>query len=121
MRTQTVFLFVGLLLALTLVMATTAQPVESGDDTGPEIGLGIEGILRITSDPADQERPSIAEDRIVWQDKRNWNWDIYYYDLSSEEEVLATNVSHDETDPEISGDIILFADRAGSGGDPAGP
>ena len=39
---------------------------------------------RITINPSSEEFPAIYGDKIVWQDKRNGNWDIYMYKLSEE-------------------------------------
>lgn len=38
---------------------------------------------QITTNPSSQSNPDIYGDKIVWQDKRNGNWDIYLYDLST--------------------------------------
>lgn len=42
--------------------------------------------VQITTDPANQGRPELYGDIIVWKDFRAGNWDIYSYDLSSSSE-----------------------------------
>jgi len=42
--------------------------------------------VQITSDPANQGRPEIHGDIVVWKDFRAGNWDIYSYNLSSHTE-----------------------------------
>ena len=40
----------------------------------------------ICTEDGDQQNPAIYWDRIVWEDNRNGNWDIYMYDLTADEE-----------------------------------
>ncbi|MBI5869999.1 MAG: hypothetical protein HZB44_03425 [Actinobacteria bacterium] len=42
--------------------------------------------VQITTDPANQGRPAIHGNIIVWKDYRAGNWDIYSYDLSTNDE-----------------------------------
>ncbi|MCH8496078.1 MAG: hypothetical protein LAT57_10690 [Balneolales bacterium] len=55
--------------------------------------------------------PSIDGNRIVWQDNRNGNWDIYFYDLSTSIETQITSNSSDQTRPVISGNYIVWVDE----------
>ena len=56
-------------------------------------------------------RPSIDGNRLVWQDNRNGNYDIYYYDLSINTEMRITTNSSDQTHPVISGNYIVWVDN----------
>ncbi|GEM_PF-2771656 len=56
-------------------------------------------------------RPSIWENRIVWQDDRNGNWDIYMYDLSNNTEVQLTNNPYDQTYSFIYQDLVVYQDN----------
>ena len=65
---------------------------------------------QITTNQADQKFPAIYGDRIVWMDRRNGNWDIYMYDLSTGTETqITTNPSSHEY-PKIHGDRIVWED-----------
>ncbi|MBC7330046.1 DUF11 domain-containing protein [bacterium] len=66
--------------------------------------------VQITNDLHDQWNPAIYGDKIVWQDYRNGNWDIYMYDLSTKKEVQITNDPHDQWWPAIYGDKIVWQD-----------
>jgi beta propeller repeat protein len=65
---------------------------------------------QITGEVSDQTNPAIYGDKIVWQDYRNGNWDIYMYDISSEKDVRLTTSESDQIDPAICGDRIVWVD-----------
>lgn len=69
-----------------------------------------ERIIRITTNPADQEMPAISGNRIVWSDKRNGTWDIFMYDLATNIETQISNGPGDELDPHIFGNRIVYRD-----------
>ncbi len=59
------------------------------------------------------EDPDIYGDIIVWADYRNGNWDIYMYNLSSNEDRQITKNASDQEHPSICGDIIVWQDSRG--------
>ena len=64
----------------------------------------------ITTDAAYRDFPAISGDRIVWQDARNGNWDIYLFDLATgTEQQITTDPAH-QYSPAISGDRIVWED-----------
>jgi len=66
--------------------------------------------IRITTNSSDQVYPAISGDRIVWQDYRNGNWDVYLYDLSTGTETPITTNFSNQWSPAISGDRIVWQD-----------
>ena len=63
---------------LLLVEGCAVRPLTQSTEIQANKDIGIQ----ITKDPKDQENPAISENRIVWADYRNKNWDIYMYDLA---------------------------------------
>ena len=74
------------------------------------IGCGTENI-QITNLNTSQTEPSIHGNKIVWTDKRNGNYDIYMYDLKSEEETQITTNNNFQGIPDIFGDKIVWVDN----------
>ncbi|MDO8735925.1 MAG: hypothetical protein Q7K29_02430 [Thermoleophilia bacterium] len=71
--------------------------------------------VQITTDPANQGRPELHGDIIVWKDFRAGNWDIYSYDLaSSDEQPVSTNTAYQNL-AATNGTTIFWQDnRAGT-------
>jgi len=65
---------------------------------------------QITTNASDQYSPVIYGNKIVWQDYRNGNWDIYIYDLSTKKETQITTNTSDQYSPAIYGDRIVWVD-----------
>ncbi len=78
----------------------------------PPTGSSPEGEVRITSVLASRSYPKVSEDKIVWQDKRNGNYDIYLYDLTAKKERQLTSGSGDEFRPSIYGNKIVYLNRS---------
>lgn len=66
---------------------------------------------------ADQMHVSASGKRVVWQDKRNGDWDIYMKDVSSGVVSRITNNSSDQEFPSIDGDIIVWQDMRNGNSD----
>jgi beta propeller repeat protein len=94
----------------------------------PEIymyNLSTQSETRITNNASHQTYPAIFGDKIVWQDNRNSynftnkdgkvekrsHWDIYMYDLSQQKEIRITMDIHDQVNPAIYGDRIVWQDK----------
>jgi len=65
---------------------------------------------QIITDAKDQEYPAIYADKIVWDDNRNGNWDIYMYDLSTLKETQITTNAKNQASHAIYGDKIVWED-----------
>ena len=63
--------------------------------------FGNDKKTQITTDPKNQQYPSISGDKIVWRDLRNDYGDIYMYDLSTEKETQITTDSKHQRQPSI--------------------
>lgn len=84
-----------------------------------DINNGV--TTRITTDSSSQVSPDISGNRIVYQDNRNAytgsGWDIYMYDLVSQEETRITTNDANQTAPIIDGNIIAWSDDRNGGED----
>jgi beta propeller repeat protein len=69
---------------------------------------GSEAALSLSV--SDQDSPAMYGDLVVWQDNRNANWDIYLYNLTSNEEIQVTDDGNDQTNPAIYGNRIVWTD-----------
>jgi len=69
-----------------------------------------EAKTQITTNPYSQSYPSIYGDKIVYQDFRNGNLDIYMYDLTTNTETQITTNSNSQTFPQIYADKIVYKD-----------
>jgi beta propeller repeat protein len=68
--------------------------------------------FQITTSTASQEHPDIFGYRIVYQDSRNGNWDIYMYTVQgvSPPEARVTTNAANQIAPSIYGDLIVYQD-----------
>jgi beta propeller repeat protein len=71
--------------------------------------LGVD--FPICNSVGDQTFPIISGDFIVWQDYRNGNWDIYGYNLTTQQEFPICTLASDQQLPKISGNIVVWQDR----------
>ncbi|MFA6339165.1 MAG: hypothetical protein WCW87_03860 [Candidatus Paceibacterota bacterium] len=67
--------------------------------------------VKITNLVTSRSNPSISGNRIVWQDNRSGNADIYLYDLVSKNEQRLTAGEYQEIQPSISGNNVVYLRR----------
>lgn len=81
--------------------------------------------IRITHNPAHQTNPAVYGSKIVWEDLRKGDRDIYMYDLITETEVCIVGVHEKgsiskyrplQYNPRIHGDKITYENMSGFGG-----
>ncbi len=98
------------LLSLFLILLPVPHPV-----LDQALASGTE--TQITTDPADQTDPAIYGDKIVYEDNRNGNYDIYMYNLSTGTETQITTDLANQNNPAIYGDKIVWEDWRNANGD----
>jgi TolB protein len=94
------FLF---LISFTSAGSTASAPLVDGQFSLNE--------SQITRNESGQKDPAIYEDKIVWQDERNGNWDVYVYNLSTSTETRITSNESNQTRPAIYEDRIVWQDK----------
>src|SRR3989344_3844353 len=65
---------------------------------------------QITNITADQFNPRIYGNKIVWEENRNGNWDIYMYNLATSTETRITTNTGDQRSTKIYNDKIVYRD-----------
>ncbi|MFW3146776.1 MAG: PKD domain-containing protein [Thermoplasmatota archaeon] len=88
-----------------LILSATLICIPEGLNCGQ---LGIE--IPITTNPSVQFLAKIHEDKVVWCDNRTGDYDIYLYDISTENETRITNDTSNQTHPDIFSDRIVWQD-----------
>ena len=82
---------------------------QDGHATGMDMPLPVE--FAVTANESEQTNPDIDRNIVVWQDKRNGDWDIYGYNLTTRREFQITDEPHDQTNPAISGNTVVWEDN----------
>lgn len=70
--------------------------------------------LRLTNDDFDQQYPAISGTKVVWQDDRNGDWDIYLYDAATGQTRRLTDDPKDQERPQIAGHYVVWEDYRNS-------
>jgi len=75
--------------------------------------------IRVTDHPAHQENPSIYDEKIVWEDSRYGNKDVYLFDIWNSKEIMLVGLNETQdpkdrpwqTYPRIYGDKVVWQDE----------
>lgn len=86
--------------------------------TGESSARHEAGVDRqVTSDPAVQASPDISGDRVVWQEQRDGQSDVFLHDLATGETRRLTDDPADQIAPRISGNRVVWEDHRHAGRD----
>lgn len=115
------FIVVIICICVILLLSIYLKPVDDKNqvtDHFQGIQLEVNQPVQVTNDSANQDQARLYGDRLVWQDDRNGNWDIYMLDLSTGLEKRITTDRFDQVDPGIFDDIIVWKDTRNHQGKP---
>lgn len=72
---------------------------------------------QLTSDANRQRAPVVSGDRVVWEERRDGQLDLFLLDLDAGEQRRLTDDPADQTSPAISGDRVVWEDHRNAGRD----
>ncbi len=73
------------------------------------------GITRKVTDLGKQYNADVYENKIVYDDYRDNDWNIYVYDPTTGQEQQLTNEPHDQMAPQVYGSNIIYIDNRNYG------
>lgn len=62
------------------------------------------------SHPSSQQKPILVGNKVVWQDYRSGNFDLFLYDLETKEEVQLSASPIDETEYDFDGEKVVWSE-----------
>lgn len=102
-------------LAIVTVLSPGCRLAPTGDESFARDEAGVD--RQITSDAAIQTSPDISGDRVVWQEHRDGQSDVFLHDLGTGETRRLTDDPADQIAPRISGDRVVWEDHRHTGRD----
>ncbi|MEK7558029.1 MAG: hypothetical protein AAB530_02365, partial [Patescibacteria group bacterium] len=108
-KSVAVFLLVALLMPNFFIFGNIPE-AQAGGGVDCQNGFCLGPEIQITYSLSSQYSPAIYGDKIVWEDYRKGNADIYMYNLSANTESRITANLSDQYSPAIYGDKIVWQD-----------
>jgi len=108
---STTYRFVIVLLAVLLLGVIVLDPMTRQEIVPTGVTLSASEPVCICNAVREQTTISIWGDRVIWDDYRNNNWDIYGYNISSEGEFGIRLGSVTQRYPHISGNYLIFQEE----------
>lgn len=99
-----------LFLAIYFYYFSIDQENDGKETINTPVNLELNKPFRITNDSANQDHVAVFDNRVVWQDDRYGNWDIFMFDLTTGIETRITDEPSYQVEPKIYGDIIVWKD-----------
>jgi beta propeller repeat protein len=77
--------------------------------------ISKDSTIQITTNSSNQKNPYVYGDKVLWEDYRNGNADIYMYNTTTSITIQLTNNSENQTAPAAYGDRFVWEDdRSGN-------
>ncbi|KYK32967.1 MAG: hypothetical protein AYK19_14565 [Theionarchaea archaeon DG-70-1] len=73
-------------------------------------GASVVSEIPLCTDANDQRNPAIFGDVVVWMNRRNGNWDIYGFNLSTSTEFQIITSGSEQFAPAIYGNTVVWRD-----------
>ena len=88
-------------------------------------GEGFEGVelshfpssSRVTTNADEDAFPHISENYLVWQGKRGDDWEIFLYDMGTENTIQITDNGYNDNSPKTDGEYVVWLAYNNSGGE----
>ena len=78
---------------------------------------GAADIQQITFDHVDQDPPYVWSTTVIWSDARDFNKDVFMYDLTTRTETRLTYNPSDQYDPKLYGSTVIWVDDRNANSD----
>ncbi len=87
---------------------------QSGAGTILLYEVGTAATTTLAAAPGERSRPRISGNRVVWQDRRESDWDVYHRDLETGIETRMTSAG-DQHSPSVDGNQVVWVSEGTDG------
>ena len=98
-----------------LSLATASVNTQEQDLVSAQVELG--DAFTVCWAAHNQEKPAVFGHYVVWQDERGGDWDIYAYDLNTQQEFTVCTATGDQHFPAIYGNVVVWQDERNGNSD----